>query len=60
MSTLGSLAALLVQMAISRSREYLADSTGAAISGKYAGKPGSEPYVYCKSIIRSAINKPFQ
>jgi len=34
---LGPLAAMLVQMAISRSREYLADSTGAGIAGNSQG-----------------------
>jgi heat shock protein HtpX len=33
MSILAPLAAMIIQMAISRSREYLADSTGAAICG---------------------------
>ena len=34
MSVLAPLAAMIIQMAISRSREYLADSTGAAICGQ--------------------------
>lgn len=37
MSVLAPLAAMLIQMAISRSREYLADATGAAISGSPEG-----------------------
>ena len=34
MSVMAPLAAMIIQMAISRSREYLADSTGAAICGQ--------------------------
>ncbi len=37
MSILAPLAAMLIQMAISRSREYLADSTGASFAGQPAG-----------------------
>ena len=37
MSVLAPMAAMLIQMAISRSREYLADATGAAISGSPEG-----------------------
>jgi heat shock protein HtpX len=37
MSVIAPLAAMLIQMAISRSREYLADSTGAAIAGQPYG-----------------------
>jgi heat shock protein HtpX len=37
MSILAPIAATLIQMAISRSREYLADETGAAISGNPEG-----------------------
>jgi heat shock protein HtpX len=37
MSILAPLAAIIIQMAISRSREYLADATGAAIAGRSEG-----------------------
>lgn len=37
LAVLAPLAALMIQMAISRSREYQADATGAAISGKPMG-----------------------
>jgi heat shock protein HtpX len=37
MSILAPMAAVLIQMAISRSREYLADATGAKIAGDNAG-----------------------
>jgi heat shock protein HtpX len=37
MSILAPFAAMIIQMAISRSREYLADSTGAAIAGRPDG-----------------------
>lgn len=37
MSILAPLAAMIIQMAISRSREYLADATGAAIAGQPEG-----------------------
>lgn len=37
MSIVGPLAAMLIQMAISRSREYLADATGAAFAGSPEG-----------------------
>ena len=37
MSIIAPMAAMLIQMAISRSREYLADSTGAAIAGRPDG-----------------------
>jgi heat shock protein HtpX len=37
MSIFAPLAAMLIQMAISRSREYLADSTGAALAGQPNG-----------------------
>ncbi len=37
MSLLAPFAALIIQMAISRSREYLADATGAAIAGRPDG-----------------------
>lgn len=41
MSVLAPLAAALIQMAISRSREYLADSTGAAFAGNPEGLAGA-------------------
>ena len=37
MSILAPLAAMLIQMAVSRSREYLADATGAGFTGKPGG-----------------------
>jgi heat shock protein HtpX len=37
MSVIAPMAAMLIQMAISRSREYLADSTGARIAGSPEG-----------------------
>ena len=37
MSIIGPLAAMIIQMAISRSREYLADSTGAGFAGQPEG-----------------------
>jgi len=37
MSLLAPIAAMIIQMAISRSREYLADTTGAAIAGRPDG-----------------------
>ena len=41
MSVLAPMAAALIQMAISRSREYLADSTGAAFAGNPEGLAGA-------------------
>ncbi|MBN1625404.1 MAG: zinc metalloprotease HtpX [Deltaproteobacteria bacterium] len=41
MSILAPLAAMLIQMAISRSREYLADSTGASFTGHPEGLAGA-------------------
>ena len=41
MSILAPLAAMLVQMAVSRSREYHADATGARISGDGSGLAGA-------------------
>jgi heat shock protein HtpX len=41
MAVLAPLAATLIQMAISRSREYLADEGGAKISGKPYGLAGA-------------------
>jgi heat shock protein HtpX len=41
MSILAPLAAMLIQMAISRSREYQADATGAGISGNPEGLAGA-------------------
>jgi heat shock protein HtpX len=41
MSILAPLAAVIIQMAISRSREYLADDTGAAIAGTPEGLAGA-------------------
>jgi heat shock protein HtpX len=41
MTIVAPLAAMLIQMAISRSREYLADSTGAKISGNPLGLAGA-------------------
>jgi len=37
MSILAPMAAMIIQMAVSRSREYLADSTGAALAGRADG-----------------------
>ena len=45
MSILAPLAAMLIQMAISRSREYLADATGAQFAGNAEG-------------LASALEKP--
>jgi heat shock protein HtpX len=41
MTIVAPMAAMLIQMAISRSREYLADSTGAKISGNPLGLAGA-------------------
>jgi len=41
MSILAPFAAMLIQMAISRSREYLADSTGASFAGRPEGLAGA-------------------
>lgn len=41
MSILAPLAAMIIQMAISRSREYLADSTGASFAGRPEGLAGA-------------------
>ena len=41
MSILAPIAAMLIQMAISRSREYLADSTGASFAGETEGLAGA-------------------
>jgi heat shock protein HtpX len=43
MAILAPIAATLIQMAISRSREYLADAGGAKISGKPYGLAGANP-----------------
>lgn len=41
MSVIAPMAAMIIQMAISRSREYLADETGAKIAGSPAGLAGA-------------------
>jgi heat shock protein HtpX len=41
MTIVAPIAAMLIQMAISRSREYLADATGAAVSGNPLGLAGA-------------------
>jgi len=41
MSIIAPMAAMIIQMAISRSREYLADATGAQIAGNPAGLAGA-------------------
>jgi len=52
MSIIAPMAAMIIQMAISRSREYLADATGAGFSGNPEGLAFHGPHVYCQSLIR--------
>ena len=49
MSILAPIAAMFIQMAISRSREYLADASGASFVGHPHGVPSHHsPHVYCE------------
>ena len=53
MAILAPLAATIIQMAISRSREYLADAGGAQISGKPYGLAGA-----LEKLSRAAVAAP--